>query len=509
MIRTSFVFLMALSALPALAAPVAVDGDFDTVRLAVGPSDDELSAVVGDGEGGVFLAGTVWGDDGRSFLAVVHLDAHGRVDPDFGDWGEVLIRPLGASAGASTLAVDDLGRITVAGYAFRADSSQTDIVVLRLLPRGELDPEFGEGGVAVVDVGETSEGANHVVLDALGRAIVVGYRYHDIGLEAVVARLDPLGHLDPDFGADGVRILNVQGDLDELFDVALDPSGRLVASGRSHTGYSDRSQVLVVRFNDDGDLDPTFADAGVGLFRIGSYGFDEGRGLVLQGNRIYVGVTADQGQLAGDMDLGVIALDEAGHLATNEFSGGSMTFSLTSTDEGGANEKLNTLTSGPDGNLVFAGRSGSDLVVGTLDPLSTEAVQPLRIQPCSPHDQAVALNAAPGGLWLGLRCWQGFENDFGLLRLSLPLGDPEEAEGTGEMGEGPEEEDPLSSGSDAEVSPTPDPNDDVFQTEGLAPTGCGCRASSKGSNGFAVHFLGLCIALAFGPWRRRRLPIFE
>jgi uncharacterized delta-60 repeat protein len=470
--------LFLLGAASAAAEPVSLDPEFDPVTLAVGPSDDELSALVETPDGAVVLAGTVWGNDGRSSLAVVRLDEHGRRDRDFGDDGAVLLRPRGVSAGATSLHVDDDGSIVAAGYTFREDDSQTDLLLVRLLDDGQLDGGFGEGGVVQLDVGETSDGVNALVRAESGHLLVVGYRFRELGLEAVVVRLHADGALDTDFGEGGYYTLNVRDDLDELVAVAVDDDQRVVAVGRSHIGYSNFSEVLVVRLTPAGLLDPSFGEEGVRLIGLGPYGFDEGTSVVVDGGRIFVGATVEVGQLAGDLDLGVVALDDAGDRDESVLDRGATIFSLAGADGGGDREQLAALALGEDGSLVFAGRSGGDVVVGALDDEGHVADEALRLQPCSPYDRAATLAAAQGGLWLGLLCWQGFEHDFALARLVLPQVDAVDA--------------PVADQTPVFVLDDEEPALEPSDEEGLVPTaasGCGCGAASSPAD------LGLLLAL--------------
>jgi uncharacterized delta-60 repeat protein len=456
--------LLALS----LAATLAPDPDFAPRAHAVGPSDDELGALAAAPDGGAYLAGTVWGDDGRSSLAVLKLDSHGRPDREFGSAGKVLLRPTGASAGARAIAVHD-GRVIVAGYAFVG--SQTDAVFVRLLEDGALDPEFGEDGVRVLDAGAGSSDGINALVERDGGVIGVGYFREDLALRALAVRLDGDGDVDATFAQDGLLPLNVRGDLDELVAVAVDPRGDYVAVGRSHEGYSDRSGVLVVRFDDTGQLDPGFGEGGVALVGLGAYGFDEGTSLVVDELGIAVGATVESGQLAGDLDLGVALLDDDGALVE------ATVFSLTARDDGGDDEALAALARDDDGGLVFAGRSGADVVVGRVDE-EVELIAAL--QTCSIYDEAVAFARGDNGIWLGLKCWQGFEHDFGVARLRAPTPAPAVPD----------------SAPPARPGPLPDENASITEVS----SGCDCASAPPGE----VAGLLALLALSSRGCRRRR-----
>jgi uncharacterized delta-60 repeat protein len=106
------------------------------------------------------------GADGSVFLAreetVERLGDDGQVDQAFGQGGEVKVSaPSGDSFEIAGLAVDSQGRVIVAGTSFHESEQRplstiygfelneripTAARIVRLLPNGEPDPGFGEGG---------------------------------------------------------------------------------------------------------------------------------------------------------------------------------------------------------------------------------------------------------------------------------------------------------------------------------------------------------------------------
>jgi uncharacterized delta-60 repeat protein len=95
---------------------------------------------------------------------------------------------------------------------------------------GELDPAFG-GGDGVALLGIPGSGLGAAVLQPDGKAVVGGHAPDAAGQdELFVARLDVAGALDPGFGAGGVvQWPGTRGG--EVFDVALEPDGDILAAG--------------------------------------------------------------------------------------------------------------------------------------------------------------------------------------------------------------------------------------------------------------------------------------
>src|SRR6185312_2412499 len=74
--------------------------------------------------------------------------AAGVLDPSFGSGGEVIALNNTFSRGQA-VAVDQLGRVVVAGYT--AGAGGNDFAVLRFNPDGTPDTTFGTSGVETLD----------------------------------------------------------------------------------------------------------------------------------------------------------------------------------------------------------------------------------------------------------------------------------------------------------------------------------------------------------------------
>lgn len=169
--------------------------------------------------------------------------------------------------------------------------------MLVLLPSGEIDRGFGEGGLATffMPPGSTSIAITQVSVDSQGRLVVVGHcTFPSTGNESEVSSTEILverytadGHLDPSFGGgDGYVITDlglppVQTDAHGVFarGATLDEDDRIIISGERGflIAYYKGEPVgleesFVARLTPDGEIDRSFARAGVArlpkLFRI-------------------------------------------------------------------------------------------------------------------------------------------------------------------------------------------------------------------------------------------------
>jgi len=152
------------------------------------------------------------------------------------------------------------------GIATLADpSSGADFALARFNPNGSLDSGFGAGGMLTTDFGDTHDVGLSVVLQPDGKIVVAGGTRH-FGVRAsnpydfALARYNANGSLDTSFGAGGHTSTDFGGFDNVATGVALQPDGKIVATGTGFDPGSGSSppELELARYNTDGSLDPTF-----------------------------------------------------------------------------------------------------------------------------------------------------------------------------------------------------------------------------------------------------------
>ena len=184
----------------------------------------------------------------------------GSLDPAFGTGGTTIVafdQGGGDVDVASGLAIAPGGGIVIAATVFTA-ASGFDIGLVRLRPDGSLDPSFGTGGRALIGLnagGAGNDEARDLAIDGSGRLYVAGVVDVASGnTDAMVARLDGNGSLDPGFADAGWMVLGVDAPwsspLEFASALALDHSGRVVAVG-SGSPSEAATDGLVLRLTSD------------------------------------------------------------------------------------------------------------------------------------------------------------------------------------------------------------------------------------------------------------------
>ena len=121
------------------------------------------------------------------------------------------------------------GRSSPWGTTADCGGAATGPALARYNPDGSLDPTFGTGGKVVTKF-STGSGMSHarcVVAQPDGKIVAgVWGGFGDFAL----ARYDTAGNLDPTFGQGGLATSNRPG-LDGVEDLVLQPDGKIVAAG--------------------------------------------------------------------------------------------------------------------------------------------------------------------------------------------------------------------------------------------------------------------------------------
>jgi uncharacterized delta-60 repeat protein len=265
--------------------------------------------------------------------------AAGDLDPTFGVGGKVTVSGLNIYA----MALQPDGKIVVAGVSL-------DVFGLaRLNPDGSVDASFGTGGMVTTDFGAVFEAAYAVTLLPDGRIVAAGTageggRARDLAL----ARYNPDGSLDASFDSDGRVTTSFGVEIQEAYDVLVQPDGRIVAAGFAAGGFAPGGGLALARYNSDGSLDPTFGVGGTVTTDLG--GFESAYDAVLQpdGNIVAVGPTGSGS--TPTTDLALLRYNPDGSLDPGFGSGGRVT-----TDFAGGVDIPSAVALQPDGRIVAAG----------------------------------------------------------------------------------------------------------------------------------------------------------
>jgi uncharacterized delta-60 repeat protein len=206
-----------------------------TTAVAPGTRTDGVTGVAIQPGGKIVAGGQAnmgAGQGGLNF-AFARYNSDGSLDVSFGGDGIVTtaVAPGDGFDTAWEFALQADGKIVGAGNAVGLDRAYAALA--RYNTDGSLDLSFGVNGIATAKVGPADDDVWTVAIDAVGRIVIGGDTGEFPALDSAVARFSPNGTLDPSFGTGGVVVTPAapDGGYDAFYEVVLDKTGKIVASG--------------------------------------------------------------------------------------------------------------------------------------------------------------------------------------------------------------------------------------------------------------------------------------
>lgn len=233
--------------------PGDIDFDFGYVGLAPFP------AGVVFGESCLLASGkmvTAAGDMTPHVCLIRHLET-GEYDPAFGEQGVLRIDlPEGTiSRQALVLAMPDDSVLITASMERPEVPGGYVYGMCRLLPEGELDPDFGEGGFCMFDIGERNTEVTRTILLSDGKVAALASAMDEDGHSVpYIVRLAD-GRFDPTFGESGSGYLAL--DPGRYHDIAESADHAFLVIPRADPGYG-----VVRKYLENGNVDQSFGMGG-------------------------------------------------------------------------------------------------------------------------------------------------------------------------------------------------------------------------------------------------------
>lgn len=190
------------------------------------------------------------------------------------------------------------GRIVIAAGSDTWSDNEwvsSHFLVTRLNSNGTLDTGFGQDGQAIFDFGGYNY-PNAIALDKTGRIVATGNKsnYDDSNVDLAMARWNSDGLPDMTFGTDGHATIDFGG-MDILNRFVLDEAGHIIITG--YTGDDVNFDFAIAQLNDDGTLDTNFDGDGFATIDFGGYDYSSAITLDGADHILLAGVTDVNGTL--------------------------------------------------------------------------------------------------------------------------------------------------------------------------------------------------------------------
>lgn len=252
------------------------------------------------------------------FMAL-RVNANGSVDSGFGNAGWVSFGRTDVDdhyvpESATSIAVDTQGRVVLAGYgeSFDDQDHQQYPLLVRTLPNGQLDADFGDGGYVGVNL-PGSFAIDAIAIDAYNDGIISAANITNtanVTPGALLLRTRRDGSPDTNFGSGGIVVFQLEEGVN-LSALAIRRDRRITAAGWIDPDGVGTRDFFAARTHFTGALDTTFDGNGVNRYAFGFAADSENipAAMVLSGERpVIVGLLTDPTPNPSEFASGVLRL---------------------------------------------------------------------------------------------------------------------------------------------------------------------------------------------------------
>lgn len=236
------------------------------VMVDVDPAQSDFGMAIALQPDGKIVAAGYSVYSGTHQLSLVRYTADGYLDTTFSGDGKVLTTttefPSGVYSTNMRLAIQTLapnaGKILVSG----TNGNYQTWFTARFNSDGSLDTGFGANGIRITDIdaGANSSNLYDMVLQSDDKFILGGYAKNGSYSDFSLARYNADGTLDTSFDGDGMLQTDISGNDDTCMALMVQPDGMIVAAGFAYINSDNR--CALVRYTSAGALDTGFGTSG-------------------------------------------------------------------------------------------------------------------------------------------------------------------------------------------------------------------------------------------------------
>jgi uncharacterized delta-60 repeat protein len=183
-------------------------------------------------------------------------------DASFGAGGYYIGNTVAGDEAVNGIAMQSNGKIIVS-----INTPQLNFITGRLLVNGQIDNSYGNSGWATYTFSSNNCRATCVLVQSDDKVVAGGINYEPTTFnDYALVRFDVNGNLDPSFGNAGAQSLNIvsttSNSIDYIFALAQQNDGKIVAAGYSSWAGSGNIAFSAARFTTSGAADLSFGSGG-------------------------------------------------------------------------------------------------------------------------------------------------------------------------------------------------------------------------------------------------------
>jgi uncharacterized delta-60 repeat protein len=235
------------------------------VLTAIGPNNDRGYGVAIQRDGKILVSGGTNNGSTRVF-ALVRYDSTGIVDSSFGKKGVASVDFWGNSDLAYSIAFQPSGKIILGGITI---GSSTSFALTRIDTDGTIDNTFGTNGLDTSHFYGYDDEIRSIAIDSIGRIIAAGFAYNTNSTldDIALARYDTSGIIDTTFvDSTGKVALDIGTTNDTAKAVVIQHNGKILMAGCVHNAVKE--QFALVRYDVTKDTANNNKDTITGVVKV-------------------------------------------------------------------------------------------------------------------------------------------------------------------------------------------------------------------------------------------------
>jgi uncharacterized delta-60 repeat protein len=276
----------------------------------------------------------------------------GNLDSSFGTNGQLITDLHHSQEYLTAAALQPDGKIIAGG------SSGFHLVntLVRYKTDGTPDRTFGINGASYFEIDDFGSQIYSVAIQPDGKIIATGVSLASNQNNLTVLRFEKNGIIDSSFGKNGIVFIGMQGN--DIFGkaIAIQPDGKIIVAGTFvHNDLSNNYEAIIVaRLKPDGQLDSTYNGIGLNLLRSLDYNSYATSLVLLPDGKMFVGGGAFK--YAGDAKFIVVKTTSSGALDSTFGKKGIGAVSFTNIDY----SAVNAMGVQANGKIILGGFSQRD-----------------------------------------------------------------------------------------------------------------------------------------------------
>jgi len=205
--------------------------------------NDYATGITWDATGNILVGGKAHNGSNYDF-AIIAIDTNGNLLNSFGVGGKRVYNFLNEDNYCEAIATQKNGKIILTG----SSGISQDVLTIRLNTNGTLDGTFGTSGAKFTNNNGTDVITSIAIQDD-DNIVVGGYTGNSINYELMLIRYLPNGTLDPSFDFDGIATTAVAGSGISVYsdEMLIQNDGKVVVAG--YKTLNSSYDIAIARFN--------------------------------------------------------------------------------------------------------------------------------------------------------------------------------------------------------------------------------------------------------------------